>query len=125
VSKNSEELKKIRTELQWLSWGLVKIPLIAIAIASVIYLITLSVGKDEEPDETGPATSLERVCNETEDGRLAIEVGERTLFLDNVPAYQKLSAREKWEFWDEDSDGFASEEEIESGISKLGDAGSE
>ena len=125
MSKNSEELKKIRTELQWLSWGLVKIPLIAIAIASVIYLITLSFGEDEEPDETGPATSLERVCNETEDGRLAIEVGERTLFLDNVPAYQKLSAREKWEFWDKDSDGFANEEEIESGISKLGDAGSE
>ena len=74
MSKNSEELKKIRTELQWLSWGLVKIPLIAIAIASVVYLITLSVGEDEEPDQTGPATSLERVCNETEDGRLAIEV---------------------------------------------------
>ena len=125
MSKNSEELKKIRTELQWLSWGLVKLPLIAIAIASVIYLITLSFGEDEEPDQTGPATSLERVCNETEDGRLAIEVGERTLFLDNVPAYQELSASEKWKFWDEDSDGFASEEEIESGISKLGDPGSE
>ena len=63
--------------------------------------------------------SLERVCKTTADGRLAVEVGNRTLFLDNVPIYEQLSAEEKWQFWDADESGVASEEEIEAGILKL------
>jgi hypothetical protein len=46
-------------------------------------------------------------------------VGNRTLFLDNVPIYEQLSAEGKWQFWDADESGVASEEEIEAGILKL------
>ena len=62
---------------------------------------------------------MERVCKTTADGRLAVEVGNRTLFLDNVPIYEQLSAEKKWQFWDADESGVASEEEIEAGILKL------
>jgi len=59
------------------------------------------------------------VCTETEDGRLAIEVGQRTVFLDKVPFYENLSAEQKWQFWDTDQSGEATEKEIEAGILRL------
>ena len=59
------------------------------------------------------------MCTETEDGRLAIEVGQRTVFLDKVSFYEKLSAKQKWQFWDADQSGEATEKEIEAGILRL------
>jgi len=119
VSEESEELKKIRTELQWLSWGLIKIPLAGLAIFLVIQLFNGSSGPSEEPASSGPATALDKVCKETDDGRLAVEVNQRTVYIDCPAAYQKLSAEEKWGFWDADGDGTATIKEIEEGISQL------
>jgi hypothetical protein len=59
------------------------------------------------------------VCRETNDGRLAVEVGQRTLYIDNPTSYRKLSPEEKWKLWDINGDGTATTEEIEAGISKL------
>lgn len=118
MDDNNSEIRKIRIELQWISWGLVKVPLIALGLFAIYSLLNRS-GGDVEEANSGVQNSLERVCKKTADGRLAIEVGNRTLFLDNVPIYEQLSAEEKWQFWDADESGVASEEEIEAGILKL------
>ena len=118
MDEKNSEIRKIRTELQWLSWGLVKVPLIALGLFAIYSLFNRS-GGDFEESNPGVQNSLERVCKTTSDGRLAVEVGNRTLFLDNVPIYEQLSAEEKWQFWDADESGVASEEEIEAGILKL------
>ncbi len=119
MSEEAKELKKIRTELQWLSWGLIKIPLVGLALYLITQLFSSSSGPANEPAHGGPATSLDEVCKETNDGRLAVEVGQRTLYIDSPAAYQKLSAEEKWKLWDADDDGTATVEEIEEGISQL------
>jgi hypothetical protein len=119
VSEETEELKKIRAELQWLTWGLVKIPLIGLVIFLVFQVLTGGSGAPEEPIPVGPATSLDKVCRETNDGRLAVEVGQRTLYIDTPASYQKLSPEEKWKLWDNNGDGTATTEEIEAGISEL------
>ena len=118
MDDNNSEIRKIRIELQWLSWGLVKVPLIAFGLFAIYSLFNRS-GGDVEEANSGVQNSLERVCKTTSDGRLAVEVGNRTLFLDNVPIYEQLNAEEKWQFWDADESGVASEEEIEAGILKL------
>ena len=82
--KNSE-IRKIRIELQWLSWGLVKVPLIALGLFAIYSLLNRS-GGDVEEANSGVQNSLERVCKTTADGRLAVEVGNRTLFLSH-PQY--------------------------------------
>ena len=119
MDDNKDEIRKIRVELQWLSWGLVKVPLIALGLFLVYSLVSRPGGEGGEIGPTGPADSLVRVCTETEDGRLAIEVGQRTVFLDKVPFYEKLSAEQKWQFWDADQSGEATEKEIEAGILRL------
>jgi len=119
VSEESEELKKIRTELQWLSWGLIKIPVAGFIIYLITQLFSSSSGPTSGPAPSTPATSLDKVCTETDDGRLAVEVGQRTLYIDNPAAYQKLSAGDKWKLWDGDGDGTATVEEIEKAISQL------
>ena len=118
VSKKSDELKKIRVELQWLSWGLVKIPLVFLAGFLVVQLISLLTTKPEETSGTSPASSLEEVCTII-DGRLAVNVGSRTRYIDLSLSYEKLTDTEKWRFWDQDGDGIATEEEIEAGIIRL------
>ena len=118
VRKNSDELKKIRGELQWLSWGLVKIPLMLLAGFLVFQLINLTTAKPGENTATGLVSSLEELCA-TVDGRLAINVGNRTLYIDATPSYEELSTTEKWRFWDQNGDGIATEDEIESGIMLL------
>ena len=119
MSEETEELKKIRVELQWLTWGLVRIPLIGLVIFLVFQALSGGSGAPEEPLPTSPATSLDKVCRETNDGRLAVEVGQRTLYIDNPASYRKLSPEEKWKLWDINGDGTATTEEIEAGISKL------
>jgi len=119
VSEEAEELKKIRGELQWLTWGLVRIPLIGLVIFLVFQALSGGSGAPEEPLPSSPATSLDKVCRETNDGRLAVEVGQRTLYIDNPASYRKLSPEEKWKLWDINGDGTATTEEIEAGISKL------
>ncbi len=119
MSEETEELKKIRAELQWLTWGLVKIPLIGLVIFLVFQVLTGGSGAPEGPIPAGPATSLDKVCRETNDGRLAVEVGQRTLYIDTPASYQKLSPEEKWKLWDNNGDGTATTEEIEAGISEL------
>jgi hypothetical protein len=119
VSEEAEELKKIRVELQWLTWGLVRIPLIGLVIFLVFQALSGGSGAPEEPLPSSPATSLDKVCRETNDGRLAVEVGQRTLYIDNPASYRKLSPEEKWKLWDINGDGTATTEEIEAGISKL------
>lgn len=119
MSEEAEELKKIRVELQWLTWGLVRIPLIGLVIFLVFQALSGGSGAPEEPLPSSPATSLDKVCRETNDGRLAVEVGQRTLYIDNPASYRKLSPEEKWKLWDINGDGTATTEEIEAGISKL------
>ena len=119
MSEETEELKKIRVELQWLTWGLVRIPFIGLVIFLVFQALSGGSGAPEEPLPTSPATSLDKVCRETNDGRLAVEVGQRTLYIDNPTSYRKLSPEEKWKLWDINGDGTATTEEIEAGISKL------
>jgi len=119
MSEETEELRKIRTELQWLSWGLIKIPLVGLAIYLITQLFSSSSGPANEPAPAGPATSLDQVCKETNDGRLAVEVGRRTLYIDTPAAYQELGAEEKWKIWDADGDGTATVEEIEAGLKQL------
>ena len=119
MSEETEELKKIRVELQWLTWGLVRIPFIGLVIFLVFQALSGGSGAPEEPLPTSPATSLDKVCRETNDGRLAVEVGQRTLYIDNPASYRKLSPEEKWKLWDINGDGTATTEEIEAGISKL------
>ena len=119
MDDKKDEIRKIRVELQWLAWGLVKVPLIALGLFLVYSLVSRPGGEGGENGPTGPADSLERVCTETEDGRLAIEVGQRTVFLDKVPFYENLSAEQKWKFWDADQSGEATEKEIEAGILRL------
>ena len=119
MSEEAEELKKIRGELQWLTWGLVRIPLIGLVIFLVFQALSGGSGAPEEPLPSSPATSLDKVCRETNDGRLAVEVGQRTLYIDNPASYRKLSPEEKWKLWDINGDGTATTEEIEAGISKL------
>jgi len=119
VSEEAEELKKIRVELQWLTWGLVRIPLIGLVIFLVFQALSGGSGAPGEPLPSSPATSLDKVCRETNDGRLAVEVGQRTLYIDNPASYRKLSPEEKWKLWDINGDGTATTEEIEAGISKL------
>ncbi len=119
MSEEAEELKKIRVELQWLTWGLVRIPLIGLVIFLVFQALSGGSGAPGEPLPSSPATSLDKVCRETNDGRLAVEVGQRTLYIDNPASYRKLSPEEKWKLWDINGDGTATTEEIEAGISKL------
>ena len=119
MSEEAEELKKIRVELQRLTWGLVRIPLIGLVIFLVFQALSGGSGAPEEPLPSSPATSLDKVCRETNDGRLAVEVGQRTLYIDNPASYRKLSPEEKWKLWDINGDGTATTEEIEAGISKL------
>ena len=119
MSEEAEELKKIRGELQWLTWGLVRIPLIGLVIFLVFQALSGGSGAPGEPLPSSPATSLDKVCRETNDGRLAVEVGQRTLYIDNPASYRKLSPEEKWKLWDINGDGTATTEEIEAGISKL------
>ena len=118
MSDKDDELKKIRIELQWLSWGLIKIPLVILAGFLVFRLIGLLTTKTEETSVTGPASNLETVCTLV-DGRLAVNVGSRTLYIESSSFYEELSETEKWRFWDRDGDGIATEEEIESGIIRL------
>ncbi len=118
MSDKDDELKKIRIELQWLSWGLIKIPLVILAGFLVFRLIGLLTTKPEETSATGPASNLEAVCTLV-DGRLAVNVGSRTLYIESSSFYEELSETEKWRLWDRDGDGIATEEEIESGIIRL------
>ena len=118
MSDKDDELKKIRIELQWLSWGLIKIPLVILAGFLVFRLIGLLTTKPEGTSVTGPASNLETVCTLV-DGRLAVNVGSRTLYIESSSFYEELSETEKWRFWDRDGDGIATEEEIESGIIRL------
>ena len=118
MSDKDDELKKIRIELQWLSWGLIKIPLVILAGFLVVQLISLLTIKPEETSDTNPASNLKAVCTIV-DGRLAVNVGSRTLYIDSSSSYEELSETEKWRFWDQDGDGIATEEEIESGIIRL------
>ena len=118
VSDKDNELKKIRIELQWLSWGLVKIPVVILVGFLGVQLISLLTSKPEEASGKSPASRLEAVCTIV-DGRLAVDVGSRTLYIDPSSSYEELSETEKWRFWDQDGDGIATEEEIESGIMRL------
>ena len=118
MSDKDDELKKIRVELQWLSWGLIKIPLVILAGFLVFRLIGLLTTKPVETSVTGPASNLEAVCTLV-DERLAVNVGSRTLYIESSSFYEELSETEKWRFWDRDGDGIATEEEIESGIIRL------
>ena len=118
MNDKDDELKKIRIELQWLSWGLIKIPVVILAGFLVFRLIGLLTTKPEETSVKGPASNLEAVCTLV-DGRLAVNVGSRTLYIESSSFYEELSETEKWRFWDRDGDGIATEEEIESGIIRL------
>ena len=118
MSDKDDELKKIRIELQWLSWGLIKIPLMILAGFLVFRLIGILTTKPEESSIISPASNLEAVCTPV-DGRLAINVGSRTLYIESSSFYEDLSKNEKWRFWDRDGDGIATEKEIESGIIQL------
>ena len=119
MDDNKDEIRKIRVELQWLSWGLVKVPLIALGLFLVYSLVTRPGGEVGEYALSGPVDSLELECTDSEDGRLAIDVVHRTVFLDKVPSYEKLSAKQKWQYWDADQSGEATEKEIEAGILRL------
>ena len=40
MDDKKDEIRKIRVELQWLSWGLVKVPLIALGLFLVYSLVS-------------------------------------------------------------------------------------
>ena len=48
MDDNNSEIRKIRIELQWLSWGLVKVPLIALGLFAIYSLLNRSGGDVEE-----------------------------------------------------------------------------
>ena len=48
MDDNNSEIRKIRIELQWISWGLVKVPLIALGLFAIYSLLNRSGGDVEE-----------------------------------------------------------------------------
>ena len=58
--------------------------MIALGLVSIYSLLNRS-GGDVEEVNSEVQNSLERVCKTTADGRLAVEVGQRTVFLGNAP----------------------------------------